>query len=217
MWKYNNTLTKSLFEKKCGFVKVVYIVRFLKIHILEQIQEQASHLTRPTSSQFIHFKATNSAVKWFRCTLFLDPLQILQGRRRNPPQTWHVVHASGLWNFKYFLKLIMQHSVYWCTQQTGSGFVMCLPLTVLGTQIWDQFIQLGQYSMIDWDLVFSKKWFFKYTKCRLSGTHHFEVVKNLNILPRKFENLLLKNLYMCHYLLSKCLYPIYYKYVHFVY
>lgn len=63
-------------------------------------QQQASHRIRPTSSQFMHLRATNSAVKWFLCRLFFDPLQIRHGSRRNPPHTWQVLHASRLWKFR---------------------------------------------------------------------------------------------------------------------
>lgn len=77
------------------FTRVWISIRFILI-----FQEQASHLTNPTSSQFMHFNATNSAVKWFLWRLFLDPLQILQGSSRNPPQTWQVLQASGLWEQK---------------------------------------------------------------------------------------------------------------------
>lgn len=71
------------------------------------LQEHASHRTRPTSSQFMHFRATNSAVKWFLCRLFLDPLQMRHGSRRKPPQIWHVLHASGLWNANTRISIII--------------------------------------------------------------------------------------------------------------
>lgn len=58
--------------------------------------EQIEHRTRPTSSQFMHLRATNSVVKSFLWTDFLLPLQTGHGRRRYPPQALQVVQASGL-------------------------------------------------------------------------------------------------------------------------
>lgn len=61
-------------------------------------QQHWRHFTRPTSSHFIHFNATNSDVKSFRCTDFLLPLQSGHGNRRNPPQTLQVVRTLELCN-----------------------------------------------------------------------------------------------------------------------
>lgn len=60
------------------------------------LQQHARHFTRPTSSHFIHFNATNSDVKSFRCTDFLLPLQSGHGSKRYPPQTLHVVRTLEL-------------------------------------------------------------------------------------------------------------------------